>query len=357
MASAAARTLAVPELLTNILLQLDEPTAGTSHFSAAIEDLFVFQRVSKDFQAVINDSVHLRRIMLLEHEAPDAAERPYGMRYLLDHDTVALKYHPLLPCVRKEEEQLRIRGSKQRLETHVVLGVYWRPHLPLEEDQLLNSLRCSHGSGSWDLRPYLSYTTGELNAKTPTSRKQHLSSIDASWRRMKLLSHPKPLTIYIGIDLTFARVEGGMSTMIGFEADEEVLVDLYNKLKAVLVRDRNEFKALQDDQYRLLAVIDEGATDLHFKPKATQAARECMAMARAHRQPDGCCFGSADCQLCAVREWMTREDDEQWEWGWIDSVGDSETAGGEVGDEGTGNEETSDEKSGDEESGDEETDD
>lgn len=53
--SAASKTVGIPELLESILVHAD------------LKSLFVFQRVSKTFQATINRSRRIRQAMFLEH--------------------------------------------------------------------------------------------------------------------------------------------------------------------------------------------------------------------------------------------------------------------------------------------------
>ncbi|SMR60092.1 unnamed protein product [Zymoseptoria tritici ST99CH_3D1] len=135
--SAVHRALELPEILSHILLQLDEPGLTESQFSTAIEDLFIFQRVSRNWNAVIQDTLKLRRIMLLEYDEETSSDRPYGARYLLDPDTPALNLHPMLPCIRMEEEKWS--AYRMRTEKQLIFTMDRYPVGPLEE----------HHTGRW----------------------------------------------------------------------------------------------------------------------------------------------------------------------------------------------------------------
>lgn len=195
--SAAFRTFAVSELLETILLQLRNVGQG-EHWSTGIEDLFIVQRVCRTWHTAIKHSILLKRAMLLEHESPLPAPSgtKFGLEYLLDPYTSALKLHPAIPCLLKAKDNKSCFGKEQRL---VQLAMSDR-RAPGEVPMAGTTVGCLGAWTAW-YEPYGGTLHDYRNIRCckDLSSPEHERTIrlEGSWRQMKLLSSPRPLEVDI----------------------------------------------------------------------------------------------------------------------------------------------------------------
>lgn len=293
---ATKKALGVPELFEKMLLKLD------------MEKLFIVQRVSKDWQAQIKDSINLQRKMLLAYDDPKDDGREHGLHYLLDPKSAALRLHPALPCDEYRNNEHNINHIKDKeSKLHLSMSIEEYNPDPCGKDwENYGDYGCAcvnpgENGLDEDDRDEVSLIQNGLSRTTFTYP-------HSTWRSMKLTSHPR--IVSASLSITLATDERDYRVAALFDKGEGTVGDAFDFLKTMIQRDEDKHDAVMRESAKTTRIIEDGLSEWEeSKDRDDAQVKALIKLRNQHSGLQDCGKSKGLCCFCtSVDAWTDEED-------------------------------------------------